>query len=68
MEDLERYKQEASMASMAYAASCAEKDLTELEEKAVEARNTLYEISAMLNNKIREAQEIAETINMFKEK
>lgn len=67
MEDRYRYEQEASAASMAYAASCVEKELQELGEKAIEAHATLLYISAALEMKIQEAQAIADSISKIKE-
>jgi len=66
MDEKEYYRQ-ASEASMAFAASCAQEELEDLGKKATEAHNTLAELSMILEVKIKEAQALAEEIKNFKE-
>lgn len=64
---MENYGYEASAASMAMAASYVEAELNDLEEKTIKADRYLFEMSLLLNNKIKEAQIIADRIEKYKE-
>ncbi len=64
---MENYEYDASAASMAVAASCDEEELNVLKEKTIKADMYLFEMSLLLNNKIKEAQIIADRIQKYKE-